>query len=137
MTAFIDTTVLLYAVLYAPGDDERKRDRARALLELENNALSLQVLQEFTYQATHSRHPHRLSWEDAMEHLAVFMQFAVQETTVGLLEQGLDLVQRHKFSFWDGMIVAAALAQGCDTLYTEDMQHGRIIEGMRIVDPFR
>ena len=137
MTAFVDTNVLLYAVLEATGEDRQKRDRARALLELEDCALSLQVLQEFAYQATHSRHPNRLSWDDALEHLAVFAQFPVQETTLGLFEQGLELVQRHNFSFWDAMIVAAALAQGCDLLYSEDMQHGRIIGGLRIVDPFR
>ena len=137
MTVFVDTNVLLYAVLESPGDDLGKRDRARALLELEDCALSLQVLQEFAYQSTHPRHPNRLSWEDALEHLAVFAQFPVQETTLGLLEHGLELVQRDKFSFWDAMIVAAAIAQGCDLLYSEDMQHGRIVEGVRIVDPFR
>ena len=137
MTVFVDTNVLLYAVLRASGEDERKREQARALLEHQNCALSLQVLQEFAYQATHPRRAHRLSWDDALEHIATFTQFQVQETTLALFDQGMELVRNDGFSFWDAMIVAAALAQGCEILYSEDMQHGRTVEGMRIVDPFR
>lgn len=137
MRVFLDTNVLLYAVLRTVSEDERKRERARALLDREDCAVSLQVIQEFANQATHPRHEHRLSWEDAIRHIAIFRQFHVQETTLDVFDQGLDLMRRHHFSFWDAMIVAAALTQGCEILYSEDMQHGRIIERMRIVDPFR
>lgn len=50
---------------------------------------------------------------------------------------GLSLVERDGFSLYDGMIVAAASLSNCNVLYSEDMQHGRVIEGMRIKNPFR
>jgi predicted nucleic acid-binding protein len=43
----------------------------------------------------------------------------------------------HGFSYWDSAIVAAARALGCDRLYTEDLSHGRVVEGIAIIDPFR
>ena len=53
-----------------------------------------------------------------------------------LFEDAMTLLQRYQLSFWDSTIVAAARAQGCDILYTEDMQDGRIIDRLRIVSPF-
>lgn len=51
---------------------------------------------------------------------------------------GLDMAERYQFSIYDGMIVSAALLAGCDTLYSEDMHHGLVVDGrLRIVDPFR
>ena len=137
MTVFLDTNVLIYAALEAADEEGFKRERARALLKRDDVALSIQVLQEFVNQVTHPRRPHPLSWDTTIAHVEVLRQFPVQETTLGLLEHGIDLARRHNFSFWDAMIVAAAIAQGCDTLYSEDLQHGRTIEGLRIVDPFR
>ena len=63
-------------------------------------------------------------------------RFPVQETTLALLDRGLEIQRRHKFSFWDSMIVAAARAQGCETLWSEDMDDGRVVEGMRVANPF-
>ncbi|HEV2747271.1 MAG TPA: hypothetical protein VGW34_08235 [Allosphingosinicella sp.] len=44
---------------------------------------------------------------------------------------------RHRFSFWDSMILAAGKAHGCEVVWTEDMDDGRIVEGMRVANPFR
>ncbi|MHB8885653.1 MAG: PIN domain-containing protein [Methylovirgula sp.] len=52
-------------------------------------------------------------------------------------ERGLDLVERFKFSIYDAMIIAAAQLANCTTLYSEDFQHGQIIDGLAICDPFR
>ena len=52
------------------------------------------------------------------------------------MDAGIEILERCKTSFWDAMIIAAARAQGCDVLYSEDLQDGRIIDGMRIVNPF-
>lgn len=51
--------------------------------------------------------------------------------------RGMALAQRHRFSFYDSLIVTAALEAGCERLLTEDLQHGQRIEGLRIDNPFR
>lgn len=53
-----------------------------------------------------------------------------------LYHRALDLQARHKFSFYDSLIVAAALQGGCTRLYSEDLQHGQKIEGLTITNPF-
>ena len=137
MTIFLDTNILLYAALEATDEEGFKRERARALLKRDDVALSIQVLQEFVNQATHPRRSHPLSWDKTLSYVEVFRESDVQETTLSLFEHGLELMRQHNFSLWDAMIVAAAIGQGCEILYSEDMQHGRMIEGLRIVDPFR
>jgi predicted nucleic acid-binding protein len=49
----------------------------------------------------------------------------------------LRIRKTHGFSFWDSAIVAAALALGCDRVYTEDLAHGQVVGGLAIIDPFR
>ncbi|MEA3032137.1 MAG: hypothetical protein QOH86_153 [Sphingomonadales bacterium] len=136
MTAFLDTNVLIYSVSNAP-ENAHKRRRAGELLDGGDLALSLQVLQEFYYQATRPSRPDRITELEAMMLIGTWRRFPVQETNLALLDRGFELQRRHRFGFWDSMIVAAALAQGCETLWTEDMQDGRIVEGMRIANPFR
>lgn len=136
MTAFLDTNILLYSISAAP-DELRKRDRARALIDAGDCALSVQVLQEFYVQATRATRPDALSHEDAEGLVAAWRRFPVQESTLALLDLGLSIRKEHRFSFWDSMIIAAARALGCQALYSEDMDEGRIIGGMPIVNPFR
>jgi len=64
-------------------------------------------------------------------------RFPIQEMTLAVLKEALRIRDAHVLSFWDSMILSAALAQGCDTLYTEDLNHGQVVEGLRIIDPFR
>jgi len=62
----------------------------------------------------------------------------VRELTAETHRTGLRLAERYKLSIYDAMIVAAALEAGCDTLWTEDMQRGLVVEGrLLIADPFR
>lgn len=136
MTAFVDTNVLLYAVSRMPGT-EAKQARAWALIDGGDIAVSLQVLQEFYVQATRSNRPDRLPEDIAWDFVTRWRRFPVQETTMALLDAGIEMRRRHKFNFWDCMILAAAKAQGCDRVWTEDMDDGRIVDGMRIANPFR
>lgn len=136
MSVFLDTNILLYAVL-KEDDNEGKRVAAWTLLDRDDCALSMQVLQEFVYQATHPRRSSRAPLDEAIQHVAAWRRFPVQETTLALLDEGLRVFRLGGFSFWDSMIVAAARAQGCEILYSEDMQDGRIVDGLRIVNPFR
>lgn len=136
MSVFLDTNVLIYAVLQSEEAGYKQRV-ARELLSRHDCVLSVQVLQEFITQAARPTRPDALTLEQAVDHVTAWRRFPVQETTLALFEQGLKIERDHKFAHWDSMIVAAARAQGCDILYSEHMQDGRIIDGLRIVDPFR
>ena len=137
MTApFFDTNILLYSISREPAE-AKKRARAIALLDGEDGALSLQVLQEFYWQTTRPGKPHALTHNMAVALIRRWARFHVQELNLPLLYAALEIRARHRFSYWDSAIVAAARALGCEELYTEDMSHGRRVEGVLIVNPFR
>ena len=130
---FLDTNILLYSISRDPTETA-KRDRAVALIDTGGNALSVQVLQEFYVQATRA---------DALPHdiaaglIRTWLRFQVQETSVSIMTGALEIKAEHGLSYWDAAIVAAARALGCRELYSEDMTHGREIEGVKIINPFR
>ena len=133
---FLDTNVLLYSI--SRDDAEApKRERAIELLERDDCAISAQVLQEFYVQATRPSRAHPVPHELAAGLMRAWSRCRVQETTGILVHAALDLKARYGFAYWDAAIVAAALAQGCSTLFTEDLPHEQVVEGVRIVDPFR
>lgn len=133
---FLDTNVLLYSIS-KDRDEASKRDRAIALLEADGGGLSVQVLQEFYVQATRVTRPDPLPHEIAAGLIRAWMRFAVQDVTTSVLTRALDIKVRHGFSYWDSAIIAAACALGCHELYSEDMAHGREVEGILIINPFR
>jgi len=133
---FLDTNILLYSISRHPAEAS-KRDRAIDLLERDDGALSVQVLQEFYVQATRSTRPDPLSHEIATGLIATWTRFRVQEITLSILAGASEIKASHGFSYWDSAIIAAARALGCRELYTEDMAHGREIEGIIITNPFR
>jgi predicted nucleic acid-binding protein len=133
---FLDTNILRYSISRNPAD-ALKRDRAIALLCQDDGALSVQVLQEFYVQATRATRPRPLSHETAVGLLIAWTRFKVQEITLSILTGALEIKAAHGFSYWDSAIIAAARALGCDTLYSEDLSHGRVVEGVTIVNPFR
>ena len=136
MPHFLDTNVLLYSISPDPAE-AAKREQAIALLEQDEGALSVQVLQEFYVQATRPTRPGRLSHQLAVELIDAWRRFAVQDMTLPLLDSALRIKAVHQLSFWDCAIVAAAHTLGCRLLHSEDMAHGLAIEGVRIVNPFR
>jgi predicted nucleic acid-binding protein len=133
---FVDTNVLLYSVSRNPSD-ARKRDQAIALLEQDDIALSAQVLQEFYAQATRLTRPSPLSHALAVGFIDTWCRFPIQDITLSIVRAALQIRARHGFSYWDSAVIAAARALGCDELLTEDLSHGRIVEGVTIVNPFR
>lgn len=133
---FVDTNVLLYAVSTAPGEAS-KTNVARGLLDADDLALSVQVLQEFYVQATRAGRSDRLSHEQAALLVESWLRFPVQPTTVPLLRGALEIRQRHRLSYWNAAIVEAARLLECDTLLSEDLAHGRAYEGVKVVNPFR
>jgi len=133
---FIDTNILLYSISRDPAESA-KRDRAVELLDGNDNALSVQVLQEFYVQATRPTRSDALPHEIAAGLIRTWLRFQVQEMTVPIMLSVLVLKRTYGLSYWDAAIVAAAQALGCRELYTEDMTHGRVLEGTTIINPFR
>jgi predicted nucleic acid-binding protein len=129
--SFFDTNVLVYIV----SGDATKADRAEAAIAA-GGAISVQVLNELTNVA---RRKMQMSWSDTHALLSMLRDLlTVHPLTVEIHETGLELAERYRFSIYDAMIAASALHAGCDTLWSEDMQHGvKLGEGLRIVDPFR
>ena len=136
MIRFIDTNVLLYSISRDPSEAQ-KRDIAIALLDNEDIALSVQVLQEFYVQATRATRPDALPHDIAIGLLRTWLRFKVQEITVPIIMSALEIKAVYKMSYWDAAIVAAARALGCRELLSEDFSHGREVEGIIINNPFR
>jgi predicted nucleic acid-binding protein len=128
---FFDSNVLLYLA----SDDEAKADRAELLLAA-GGVISVQVLNEITNAA---RRKMRLSWPETRELLGLVRSFLeIRPVTIETHEAGLDYAERYGFSTYDGMIVAAAVASDCDTLWSEDMHDGLVVDGrLRIANPFK
>src|SRR5215468_3681994 len=135
MTRFLDTNILLYSISDDPAE-AAKRTRAAALLDEDDNALSVQVLQEFYVQATRSTRPKPLPHDIAAGLIRTWLRFKVQETTVPIVTEALRIKATYGFSYWDAAIVAAARTLGCRELYSEDLAHGREVEGTTIINPF-
>jgi predicted nucleic acid-binding protein len=132
---FVDTNVLLYAVSTA-ADERAKRERALAILDAEDLALSVQVLQEFYVQATHPARAEPLTHEQAAALVESWLRFQVEETSVSLLRNAFATSVRWQVSYWDAAIVEAARSAGCPTLLSEDLQDGMDFAGVRVVNPF-
>lgn len=133
---FVDTNVLLYAVGSLP-EDAHKRERALTLLREPDLAVSVQVFQEFYYQATRSTRTDRMSSGDAIAFLGTLLRFPVQEMTLDLFRSGVSISQRFKLSYWDGAILAAARAMGCDAVYSEDLSSEQNYGGLQVINPFQ
>ena len=133
---FFDTNVLVY--LFDNNEPEKKA-RAREVFEREARAgravLSTQVLQEFYVNATRKLAP-ALSSEVAEERVRDFSRLPLVRVEVGMILSAIVRSQEYMLSFWDALIVESALKGGADRLLTEDLQHGQVIEGLRIENPF-
>ena len=136
MPHFLDTNILLYSISQNPAET-RQRDRAIRLLEDDEGALSIQVLQEFYVQATRASRPDAIAHEVAAGLIESWTRFQIQDMTLPVLNEALRISKRYRLSFWDSTIIAAARAIGCDRLFTEDLNHGQKVEGITILNPFR
>jgi predicted nucleic acid-binding protein len=128
---FFDTNVLIYL---ASGRSE-KADRAESLIR-GGGTISVQVLSEI---ANVGRRKMRLSWEEVHGFLTLIRGLLpVEPVTVATHQSGLALAERYGLSIYDAMIAAAALLADCNRLWSEDMQHGMLIDQrLRVVNPFR
>lgn len=136
MTAqyFVDTNILLYAGSQDPLD-EVKRATSIELLRRPGLGLSAQVLQEY-YEVAYRKKRLGLEHYEVMRALRLLAQKAVLPVTASLVIEAAQISERFKISYWDAAIVAAAIALGCATLYTEDLNHQQNYGGVIVVNPF-
>lgn len=136
MRKFFDTNVLVY--LFDDDNPEKKSRAAQALSACVRDGaavLSTQVLQEFYVSVTRKLAvplPPDVAYR-ALQDLSVLPLVSIDEQ---LILMAARLSQSDSFSFWDALIVQSAVEAGAEVLYSEDMQHDRVIAGLRIVNPF-
>lgn len=129
MKAFFDTNILVYTTT-----SDAKKPQAVACLA-RGGCASVQVLNEFVHVA---RRKLRHDWPQIELALGLFRASLddVAPVTLNTHLGAVSLAREHGLSFYDALVVAAAIEAGCDTLFTEDMQHGRKFAGLTIVNPF-
>jgi predicted nucleic acid-binding protein len=133
---FVDTNVLVYA---EDRDAKTKHEVARDLLvrlwDAREGVLSVQVLQEFYVSVTRKlKKP--VTSAQALDIIEEYLTWTVVENTGHLLVEAIALQQRARLSFWDSLIVQAAIEAGCDRLYSEDLTAGLKFGSVVVVNPF-
>jgi predicted nucleic acid-binding protein len=132
---FLDTNIFVY--LY-DSDQPAKQARARALVERFGLSgeivISTQVLQEF-YVSVTRKFARQLSEEQILFATQNLGQLPVIQVSVGMIFQAISLGRRFQLSFWDSLILQAALDSECNLLVTEDLQHGQRIGGLTVENP--
>lgn len=128
--AFFDTNTLLYAISAQPDKAARSRSLLRGA-----GTISVQVLNEFTNFAVRK---HALSLPEVAQALEpIRITCRIEPLTVRTYDRAVSLAKRYSYALYDCTIIAAALLAGCDLLYSEDMQHGQVIEdALTILNPF-
>lgn len=128
---FFDTNILVYAT----AEHDARRPVATILLA-GGGTISAQVLNEFASVAYRKM---KWTWPEIKDGLAGFRILCPNPLPIGVAtnEAALEIVERDGIAFYDALIVASALEAGCSTLFTEDMQHGRVIaDRLTIRNPF-
>jgi predicted nucleic acid-binding protein len=132
--AFIDTNIVVYADDAAYPKKQKIAAKLIADLYKKGDAvISAQVMQEYYNAAVNKL---RIDPAFAVERLRFLSKFEVVSATPQIVIAATDLHRLRNLSFWDSMILQAAITSGCDTLYSEDMQDGEIVNGVKIVNPF-
>lgn len=131
---FIDTNILVYA----DSDDEPDKQRTAAMLiafamSTRSGVISTQVLNEYANVALRKL---KLSHARLRQQLRFYKQFEVVSATPEITDTAVDLHQTRSVSFYDALILASAHVAGCKVLYSEDMNAGEVVDGVRVVNPF-
>jgi len=129
--AFFDTSVLLYLF----SAEAEKADRVEELLA-QSGTISVQVLNEFAAVATRKL---GFSLAEVREVLAtVRILCRTESLTPESHDRGIEIAERYRWSLYDSMIVGSALLAGCRTLFSEDLQHGQVVDDqLTIINPFK
>ncbi len=134
---FLDTNIFVYSF---DSSETTKNKIAQNLiqnaLKEQSGCISSQVIQEFLNVSSKKFSP-PLTHQDCLKYLNnVLAPLCEIFTSVELYRQTIETSERWKYSFYDSMIIAAAIQTNCSILYSEDLQHDQKIESLTIVNPF-
>lgn len=133
--SFLDSNVLIYTDdASSPGKQRTALDLVAACRRRNEGVVSLQVLQEYFAISTR-----KLGVDPvvARRKLELFAQLSLVATDLDDVLAAIDLHRLHQISFWDALIIRSALQARCVRLWSEDLQHGRRINGLEIANPFK
>ena len=135
--SFVDTNILIYA---EDRDAKGKHEIARTLIvdlwEGREGVVSVQVLQEFYVNVT-KKLKKPLTVVKAKQIIEEYLTWTVVDNTGRMVVDAIDLQRKSQLSFWDSLIVQAAIQSGCDQLYSEDMNAGQRFGPVTVVNPFK
>jgi predicted nucleic acid-binding protein len=135
-TVFVDTNVLVY--VRDRTDEDKQRLAAEwlaALWETRLGRLSVQVLQEYYITLAMKLKPARTA-EEVREDVIALHAWRPATINLETIERAWEFEDRFAFSWWDSLIVAAAVRMRCRYLLSEDLQDGQVVDGLTIVSPF-
>ncbi len=135
---FLDTNILVYSFDKLNSDKQQiAQGLIQDALSGQHGCISSQVVQEFLNVAARKFAP-PLSFKDSQIYLTTVLEPLCEIfTSIELYHQALELSARWQYSFYDALIIGAALMTDCNILYTEDLQSGQKIQNLRIVNPFQ
>ena len=132
---FVDTNILVYAI---DRYDRKKQKQCRTLLRRLatdlRGVISTQVMQEFFVTATKKLGADPLFVKDILHS---FERFEIVIVTPEIINAAVDCSLVNRLSFWNALIVASAESAKCEKLWTEDLNDGQVIRGVRIENPFK
>jgi predicted nucleic acid-binding protein len=134
---FLDTNLFVYTFdAKAPAKAKKAGQLIRRAADTGEGIISYQVVQEF-FSVALRRFAQPMSVAEAEQYLiTVLRPLVAVHSSPAIYFEALRIVEKHRMSWYDSLIVAAALEGQCDRLYSEDFQDGRKIEGLRIENPF-
>ncbi len=134
---FLDTNIFVYSFdRGAVAKSRRAAQLIRSALTTQKGVVSYQVVQEF-FNVALQRFAPSMKTDEAEEYLTTtFRPLLSVHSSQALYMEALHLQSRHRLSWYDSLIVAAAIHAGCDLLLTEDLQHGQRFGDLRIENPF-
>jgi len=134
---FLDTNILIYTFdSREPAKQQRANELVIRALKTRQGIISFQVVQEFL-NAARRKFASVLSSLDVQTYLVQVLTPLCQVfSSIDLYVRALEIAERWQYSFYDSLIIATALQANCQILYSEDLQHGQVIQGLTIINPF-
>jgi predicted nucleic acid-binding protein len=134
---FLDTNIFVYAFDdKSPAKAKKAVSLIRRAVDTGEGIVSYQVVQEF-FNVALRRFSHPMNTAEAEQYLgAVFRPLLAVHSSISIYLEALQLAGKHRLAWYDALVVAAAIEGQCDTLYSEDLQHGQQIGRLRIENPF-
>ena len=130
---FLDTNILIYVYSVT---EPKKQKVATDLSKNTGSYISLQVIQELSNTLNKK---FNLNWDQILMAIDELVEnYSVITNDLPIVKSACELANKYQFSFYDSLIISAALEANCNILYTEDLQHNQLIENkLRIINPFK